>query len=478
MGLTLSESRSCRLSTFCALYVAQGIPWGFMLISLPAYLASEFQLDDTEIGNLKAIILIPWSFKLIWAPIMDNFTIRSMGKRRPWIIGAEILMAASLLTLMGLGDLSEKMRLLLWIYLIHNCFSSLQDVCTDALAVDMLPPEEQGLTNGLMWGSKLVGKGLGAGGLSWVLSNYNLEACVAIQIVLLLGIMCFPLFVLERPGDRRFPWSDPVPSNAIQEDESSWKNEVTLSDSESEDSSVQVFKAQDIPESEDPQSIDWSQFFNDYVRAFRLRTTAACLFFSVIMSVGYGVFETATTTLYTQELGWSDVEYSSVAGTFSVPLVILGTLVGYLIVDRLNSRKLILYIGFGGLGLTSLVFAMSSGMWQSGKFAGSYLVLTEGFQCIASIGFLAMSMRITWTAAAATVFTTFMPMSNVSHVFGNWFAGRFREWVLSGELEVASVMTSYQYTILFVGLVSLLPLLLVPLMNPPEVDLAKQEDSV
>ena len=120
MGLTLSESRKCRLSTFCALYVAQGIPWGFMLITLPAYLASEFKLDDTEIGNLKAIILIPWSFKLIWAPIMDNFTIRSMGKRRPWIIGAEILMAASLLTMMGLGDLSEKMRLLLWIYFIHN----------------------------------------------------------------------------------------------------------------------------------------------------------------------------------------------------------------------------------------------------------------------------------------------------------------------------------------------------------------------
>ena len=122
MGLILSESRKCRLSTFCALYVAQGIPWGFMLITLPAYLASEFGLDDTEIGNLKAIILIPWSFKLIWAPIMDNFTIRSMGKRRPWIIGAEILMAASLLTMMGLGDLSEKMKLLLWIYFIHNCF--------------------------------------------------------------------------------------------------------------------------------------------------------------------------------------------------------------------------------------------------------------------------------------------------------------------------------------------------------------------
>ena len=449
-----------------------------MLITLPAYLASEFGLDDTEIGNLKAIILIPWSFKLIWAPIMDNFTIRSMGKRRPWIIGAEILMAASLLTMMGLGDLSEKMKLLLWIYFIHNCFSSLQDVCTDALAVDMLPPEEQGLTNGLMWGSKLVGKGLGAGGLAWVLSNYNLEACVAIQIVLLLGIMCFPLFVLERPGDRRFPWSNPVPSNAVQKDEFSRKKERHLSDTASEDASVQVFKVQDIPESEDPPSVDFKQFFNNYFRAFKLRTTAACLFFSMIMWVGYGVFETVTTTLYTQQLGWTDVEYSSVAGTFSVPIVILGTLVGYLIVDRLNSRKLILYVGFGGLGLTSIVFAMSSGWWQSGKFAGSYLVLTEGFQCIASIGFLAMSMRITWTAAAATVFTTFMIMSNVSHVFGNLLAGRFREWVLSGQVEVAAVMTSYQYTILFVGLVSLLPMFLVPFMNPSEIDLAKQEDSV
>ena len=105
-------------------------------------------------------------------------------------------------------------------------------------------------------------------------------------------------------------------------------------------------------------------------------------------------------------------------------------------------------------------------------------MLTEGFQCIASIGFLARSMRITWTAAAATVFTTFMTMSNVSHVFGNWFAGRFREWILSGELEAASVMTSYQYTILFVGVVSLIPMLLVPLMNPLEVDLAKQEDAL
>ena len=91
--MALTESRWQRVLMLCALYVAQGVPWGFMLITLPAYLAYKFEVSTGDIGELKAIILIPWSFKLIWAPIMESYTIRSMGRRRPWIIGAELMMA-------------------------------------------------------------------------------------------------------------------------------------------------------------------------------------------------------------------------------------------------------------------------------------------------------------------------------------------------------------------------------------------------
>ena len=34
----------------------------------------NYNVGDDEIGKLKAIILVPWSFKLIWAPLMDTFT--------------------------------------------------------------------------------------------------------------------------------------------------------------------------------------------------------------------------------------------------------------------------------------------------------------------------------------------------------------------------------------------------------------------
>ena len=153
------------------MYLAQGIPWGFMTIALIAYLAS-LDVSTTEAGGLVAVVLLPWTFKLIWAPLVDSITIRSMGRRRPWIIGSELMMAISLLGLLALGDLSQNLKLLAWMFFIHNCFASIQDVSTDTLAVDVLPPAEQGRVNGLMWGSKLIGKAIGASAMAIAISQW------------------------------------------------------------------------------------------------------------------------------------------------------------------------------------------------------------------------------------------------------------------------------------------------------------------
>jgi PAT family beta-lactamase induction signal transducer AmpG len=161
--MALADSRWQRIVAFCALYLAQGVPWGFMLITLPSYLAYHHAVGDDEIGKLKAIILVPWSFKLIWAPLMDSFTIRSMGRRRVWIIGAEVMMAVTLLGFIGLSNPAGHLRFLLYMYFLHNCFASLQDVCTDALAVDILSPSEQGQMNGMMWGLNSSERGLARG---------------------------------------------------------------------------------------------------------------------------------------------------------------------------------------------------------------------------------------------------------------------------------------------------------------------------
>ena len=165
--MALADKRWQRVSMFCALYFAQGFPWGFMVTAMVAYLV-DLGVSDADAAELTAIVLVPWSFKLVWAPLIDSVTVRSMGRRRVWIIGAQLMMAFSLLGMLSVGNFTERLEVLAWWFFLHNCFASLQDVATDALAVDVLPPDEQGRVNGLMWGSKMIGKAVG-GGMAFVI---------------------------------------------------------------------------------------------------------------------------------------------------------------------------------------------------------------------------------------------------------------------------------------------------------------------
>lgn len=440
--MALSESPWQRKLTLCALYVAQGVPWGFMLITLPAYLAYEYNVSVNDIGKLTAIILVPWSFKLIWAPVMDTFTIRSMGRRRPWIIGAELLMALTLLGFVGMGNPSEKLSFILAMYFLHNCFASLQDVCTDALAVDILPFAEQGRMNGLMWGSKLVGKGIGAWVLSLVLETGGLEACVAVQILVLLAIMVIPIVFLERPGEKRFPWS--------------------AGEAHAE-AAVNVRSPGEV--------------FREFLKAFSLTTMLVYIVFTLTKLIGYGINEVVTKTLYTQELDpqWTAVEYSTASGLYAIGFIIVGAVLGGYLSDRFG-RRVILTVGFGGYGLAALLFAASPGLWNERWFTMSYLLSFEALNAIASVGFLSMAMRISWTTAAATVFTTYMTLSNVSHIVGNWLAGPVFEMLRLAQSGTPDEIRTYELTFWLVGFVTLLPLLLLYYVRPEEVDLARRDD--
>ena len=441
--MALVDTRWQRTATLCALYFAQGIPWGFMLYSLPTYLSYKYQISDSEIGALKAIILVPWSFKLIWAPLMDSFTVRSMGRRRPWIIGSELMMALTLLGFIGIADPSQELKFILYMYFLHNCFASLQDVCTDALAVDILRPREQGLTNGLMWSSKLIGRGMGAWSLTLVINAWGLEACAAVQVLLLLAIMLFPIVFLERPGEKRFPWSaGRSAASAIR----NVRNPLAT--------------------------------LGNVLRGLSLTTTWVFVLFTLAKLIGLGINEVLSTTLYTQHLSprWTDVEFVTVSNLYGTPLMILGAVGGGYLADRYG-RRLILTVGYVGFGAAAMSFAGFPGLWNEGWFATSYLLSYETLAAIGSVGFLSMAMRISWTVAAGTVFTTYMTLSNVSHLIGNWLAGPTREWLLALQGGAADPLVSYQWALGLAGIITVAPVFLLFLVKTGEVDRARAADA-
>jgi MFS transporter, PAT family, beta-lactamase induction signal transducer AmpG len=424
--MALINNRPQRIVVLCMMYVAQGLPWGFMVTAIVAYLTdTDKSITGTEISALTAMTLLPWTFKLVWAPLIDTLTIRSMGRRRPWIIGAQCMMAVTLVAMLSAGDLVKANIVALgWWFFIHNCFASLQDVATDALAIDVLPTDEHGKVNGLMWGSKLFGKGVGAGVSGWILVHHGFESAVWTQFGFLILIMMFPLFCRERPGEKLLPW--------------------TSGSAKTQDGESSVRSLADV--------------MRDLVTGFSLPSTLVFAFFGVFAVIGWGIVEVATKPLYTQDLEWTSEQYSFVSG-WAVAVELFGALLGGWIADRYD-RRWVMTLGFGAYGILAIIFAACPELWNNETFSTGYLFLAPGAIAMGAVGYNSMGMRVSWTKASATMFTLYMTLSNVGHVVGNYTYGVLRD------------DNGYSYETIFyvAGAAMLVPLLALPLIKPRTID--------
>jgi len=206
-GEAMSENKSSRTITLCILYVAQGLPSGFANVAFVAFLVIN-GIAPAQVAILFATVYLPWTFKFIWGPVIDMVKFPRYGVRRPWILFAETGMILSLATLLFIPDLVASIQLVTIILFIHNLFASFQDVSVDALAVDILQPDEVATVNGLMFASKRGGIIFGGAILgAWVAVPFGIKSAILIQIPLLILIMMVPLFLRERPGNSLFPWS-------------------------------------------------------------------------------------------------------------------------------------------------------------------------------------------------------------------------------------------------------------------------------
>ncbi len=173
--------------------------------------------SEGEIGDLAAFALLPWSFKWLWAPFVDRFSHSKMGRRRPFIIGAQLMLVGASATLIFIPDPESNLTLIKAIVFTANVFASLQDVSVDALAVDLLPESERGFANGLMYGGSYLGTMFGGAVLSTLLGLYNLQVALAAQMIALAAIMMLPLLLREKPGDKMFSLSARErPANAVR----------------------------------------------------------------------------------------------------------------------------------------------------------------------------------------------------------------------------------------------------------------------
>lgn len=178
-----------------ALYLAQGLPYGFFVQALPVLLRNA-HVSLPEIG-MTQILTIPWALKFIWAPAVDRWHFPGMGLRKSWLIPLQLL---SVLTFAALCFFSpaNSLRVVMIAFLLTNAVAASQDIATDGLAVDLLSPEERGWANGIQVAGYRLGMMIGGGALLWIYERTSWPT-VMLSMSLIALICTLPVFLFREP---------------------------------------------------------------------------------------------------------------------------------------------------------------------------------------------------------------------------------------------------------------------------------------
>lgn len=172
---------------------SSGLPLFILISLLPAWLRSE-NVDLKAIG-LFALIQLPFTWKFLWAPLIDRFA-PPLGRRRGWMLITQI---ALLLSIPLFGQLHPQLDLWTIAYLATAVafFSASQDVVLDAYRRELLPDIELGLGNAIHVNAYKVA-GLIPGSLSLVLADHmTWDAVFLITALFMLPGIVMTLLVSE-----------------------------------------------------------------------------------------------------------------------------------------------------------------------------------------------------------------------------------------------------------------------------------------
>ena len=170
---------------------ASGLPYVLIFITLTAWLR-DVGISLTLIGFISWIMLT-YSFKFIWAPLVDRFSIpflNKFGSRRSWVILMQIIIIFGLIVLSRINP-SLNFNIFALVAFVIAFAGSVQDIAIDALRIESAKLEDQGnLAAGYQLGYRvaiLVGSSFAlilAENTSWSYVYQSMSIFMVVNIVL------------------------------------------------------------------------------------------------------------------------------------------------------------------------------------------------------------------------------------------------------------------------------------------------------
>ncbi|MCF8144938.1 MAG: AmpG family muropeptide MFS transporter [Deltaproteobacteria bacterium] len=138
-----------------------GMPLLLTITVLQAWMQEE-GVDLTVIG-LMALVGLPYTVKFLWAPFLDRYTLPFLGRRRGWLLTAQVALALAIAAMALTNPGANPWMVAVAAFLV-TFFSASQDIVVDAYRREDLSDAELGLGSSLYVNGYRLGMLLASGG--------------------------------------------------------------------------------------------------------------------------------------------------------------------------------------------------------------------------------------------------------------------------------------------------------------------------
>jgi len=348
---------SRRMFVMLLLGFSAGIPYALTAGTLQAWLATE-NVDIKTIG-LFALVGIPYNWKFIWAPLMDRFYPKFLGRRRGWMLVTQIGLAAAIAG-MALTSPSFSITAMAALAVLVAFFSSSQDIVIDAYRTEVLKENEYGAGAGVyIMGYRLAM--LVSGALALIMADHFSWKTVYLFMAATIIVGVIGTFLGPEPKTG-------IPPRTLRE--------AVL----------------------------------EPLREFFHRTGAFEVLLFLLLYKLTDAVGTALMTKFFLDIGFTKTDIGAVTKVFGLIATIAGTLIGGVLLPRLGMRRALVIFGILQ-GLTNLLFFMMAKVGND-RLALIFTIagenLASGMGTAAYAAFLMSLCNKRFTATQYALFTSLM----------------------------------------------------------------------
>ena len=178
---------------------SSGMPLYVLIQLIPAWLRTE-GVDLATIG-LFTLVTLPYTWKFLWAPFLDRFSLPFLGRRRGWTLASQCLLLLCI-TQFGGVDPSVNLTAVAWLVFLTSLFSATQDIVLDAYRREMLADDELGTGNSIFINAYRVSS-LVPGSLAFVLADLLPWGTVFWLVGLFMCVGMITTFLVPETADER-----------------------------------------------------------------------------------------------------------------------------------------------------------------------------------------------------------------------------------------------------------------------------------